>query len=359
MFNAVYDMLRSAAGFCLVVVGIGFLFTPKKQRATTAFGILNISVGALFLFSWFSIYYFLPAPLDLTILVILNYALGLAVFEINVYLFGDEKQHGRRRLILRIGAVWSLLIWLLPFVDVVFGFEQVYINIEDARPFSLFQSIANISIYIWPLAMAIVSIHIARFKLNDLPSDSRSVRALVIGLAASVFILMAIGLGLLIDSQVLYRWGHVVLELSLVYWYLYVRSHPDIFPKARTDIGHAHKKRVEIGAEEAMAIGEKLTHIVAAKIATADPDLDLPLLAKISNIPSSRLSAYFNMHKGLSFSAWLNAARIEHACMLLREKPDLSILEVAYEVGYSSKSAFNGQFLRQMGITPSVYKVKK
>lgn len=351
-----YDLLRSSAGLCLVVVGCGFLLEPARQRARATFGALYIGVGAAFLFSWVSAFVTLPGPIDLALLAAIVYSLGLSVLDINIYLFGDEAHHGARRRLALAGLAWSLLIWLLPFLDLALGLTPVTVNVEDGRPLAPFQSVAYLAVYFWPLAMAVVSLRIARYRLSDLPTDSRSVRSLGRVLAGTVAILASIGLGILLGNRPLYRAGHVLLELGLIGWYLYVRARPDVFSKARADIGASHRKRLELGPEEASAIGASLATLAASGEFLSDPELDLPRLAKAAGLPSYRLSAYFNAHRGESFSAWLNAARIDRACILLRERPELGILDIAFEVGYGSKGTFNSQFQRRVGMTPSEYR---
>lgn len=358
MLDMLYDLLRSSTGLCLVVVGLGFLLEPARQRARAAFGVLYMGVGAAFLFSWVSAFVILPGPIDLALLAAIVYSLGLSVLDMNVYLFGDEAHRGARRRLAIAGLAWSLIIWLLPFIDSALGLKPVTVNVEDGRPLALFQSVAYLAVYFWPIAMAVVSLRIARYRLADLPKDSRSVRALGRVLAGTVAILAAIGLGILLSNRPLYRIGHALLELGLIGWYLYVRARPDVFSKARADIGASHRKRLELGPEEAAAIGSQLDALASGGDLLSDPELDLPGLAKAAGLPAYRLSAYFNAHRGESFSAWLNAARIDRACLLLRERPELGILDVAFEVGYGSKGTFNSQFQRRVGMTPSEYRAR-
>lgn len=64
-----------------------------------------------------------------------------------------------------------------------------------------------------------------------------------------------------------------------------------------------------------------------------------------------------NIKLGFSnFNQFLNHHRIEAAKQMLQENDDVTMQEIAYELGYSSPSAFNRAFKSLAGSTPSFYK---
>ena len=64
-----------------------------------------------------------------------------------------------------------------------------------------------------------------------------------------------------------------------------------------------------------------------------------------------------NIKLGFSnFNQFLNHHRIEAAKQMLQENDDVTMQEIAYELGYSSPSAFNRAFKSLTGSTPSLYK---
>ncbi len=68
------------------------------------------------------------------------------------------------------------------------------------------------------------------------------------------------------------------------------------------------------------------------------------------------ISEAINAEGGINFFEFVNQYRIEQAKQQLAEQPDSKILEVAYAVGFNSKSAFNEAFKKHAGLTPSAYK---
>jgi AraC-like DNA-binding protein len=60
----------------------------------------------------------------------------------------------------------------------------------------------------------------------------------------------------------------------------------------------------------------------------------------------------------VGFQEFLNSYRIKAAESMLLDPAagDRSILEIAYEAGFNSKSAFNAAFRRHRGMTPSDFR---
>ncbi|MCK9452098.1 MAG: helix-turn-helix domain-containing protein [Bacteroidales bacterium] len=89
-----------------------------------------------------------------------------------------------------------------------------------------------------------------------------------------------------------------------------------------------------------------------------DADLTLPGLAAKLQIPSHHLSRVINEKFSLNFFDFINQYRIEEvkSKMARPEFDNLSILGIAFESGFNTKSAFNRVFKKMTGITPSEYK---
>lgn len=88
-----------------------------------------------------------------------------------------------------------------------------------------------------------------------------------------------------------------------------------------------------------------------------DPACTLPILAKRLSIPVPYLSQIVNETFNLNFPDFINRYRIEaskqHLANLSNNKT--TILEIAYSVGFYSKSTFNSAFRRHTGTSPKEY----
>ncbi|HAA17161.1 MAG TPA: hypothetical protein DCE41_37790 [Cytophagales bacterium] len=87
-----------------------------------------------------------------------------------------------------------------------------------------------------------------------------------------------------------------------------------------------------------------------------DPDLTLQKLASQVNLAEKEVSQALNQHGGKHFFDYVNDYRIALAKELLRDKKDLTVLEVLYEVGFNSKSSFYTAFKKVTGSTPTAYR---
>lgn len=87
-----------------------------------------------------------------------------------------------------------------------------------------------------------------------------------------------------------------------------------------------------------------------------DFELTLQKLAAQINMPEKELSVLINQKIGKHFFDFINEYRIEDAKMLLIDQPLLTVLEILYQVGFSSKSSFYTAFKKETGLTPLDYR---
>ena len=87
-------------------------------------------------------------------------------------------------------------------------------------------------------------------------------------------------------------------------------------------------------------------------------DLTLGQLADSINVNPHHLSQIINSHFGKSFACFINEYRVNAACQLLTMSSGKTVLEIALDSGFSSKSSFNTLFKKQTGLTPSEYRKK-
>lgn len=90
------------------------------------------------------------------------------------------------------------------------------------------------------------------------------------------------------------------------------------------------------------------------------PDLTLQELAEMLKMSRNQLSAMINHGTGRNFYDFINTYRVEHFKRELFKAGNnhLSILGIALNCGFNSKTTFNKVFKSQTGLTPSLYKKK-
>jgi len=83
--------------------------------------------------------------------------------------------------------------------------------------------------------------------------------------------------------------------------------------------------------------------------------LTLTELAKLVDTTINNLSQVINQFQQVNFFGFINHYRVEAFKQYVIEKPNYSILALAYEAGFNSKSTFNSLFKKFIGQTPSGY----
>ena len=85
--------------------------------------------------------------------------------------------------------------------------------------------------------------------------------------------------------------------------------------------------------------------------------LSISMLAEQIKIPSNHLSQIINEQEGKNFFEFVNNYRIEEVKQRIIENQDkkFTLLAIAYDSGFNSKSSFNRIFKKQEGLTPNQY----
>ncbi|TGL42034.1 helix-turn-helix domain-containing protein [Leptospira langatensis] len=84
-------------------------------------------------------------------------------------------------------------------------------------------------------------------------------------------------------------------------------------------------------------------------------EITIQLVANKIGLSTHQLSELLNSRLGMGFAAYINSKRIEEAKRLLHTGED-NILNIAFTVGFGSKTSFNVEFKKSTGLTPKQYK---
>jgi len=134
----------------------------------------------------------------------------------------------------------------------------------------------------------------------------------------------------------------------------------DFFQESVSNPLHPRKKYEKSALQE-----EDKTGILNALVRCMEVDKDflnplvsLPFIAKKLNRPVHHISQVINEKLDQSFFEMIASYRVEEAKGILNDPTShqLTIEDIADEVGYNSKSAFNRSFKRHTGLTPSEFR---
>ena len=152
--------------------------------------------------------------------------------------------------------------------------------------------------------------------------------------------------------------GGLGIALTIVLAFLYIRKYPDFFQSLQREIQKERYVRTQLTGLDLDSILQRLQQLMEEQKLFLDPDLRLSDLAEELSVSSHQLSRILNENHNQNFNAFLNSFRIAEARTLLVEEPEKTIISIAFDVGFNTKSAFNDQFSRHTGMTPAQYRKK-
>jgi AraC-like DNA-binding protein len=125
--------------------------------------------------------------------------------------------------------------------------------------------------------------------------------------------------------------------------------------------GEKKYQRSHLGKDQAQDLLKKLIFLMEHEQPYLDAGLSLAALATQLNVNTAYLSQVINEMFARTFNDFINDFRVEAVKKALAKKEcdKYSILEIALDAGFNSKSVFNRVFKQQTGITPKKYRAQR
>ena len=111
-----------------------------------------------------------------------------------------------------------------------------------------------------------------------------------------------------------------------------------------------------LSVEQAVYIRHRLLNLMEAEQPYLDRTLTLPQLAGRLNVSSNHLSQVINEQLTSNFFDFVNRYRVEDAKRLLLTNPSYTVMDIALDAGFNSKSAFYKSFRQHVAMTPSQFR---
>jgi adenylate cyclase len=129
-----------------------------------------------------------------------------------------------------------------------------------------------------------------------------------------------------------------------------------ITTRKQKEAGRKYKKSLFIEGE-LLKYKERLEGLMNEDQLFLDAELSLRLLAEHMNLPSNHMSQLLNEGFNQNFSDFVNTYRLDTFKSKLAENQShhLTLLALAYDSGFNSKTVFNTYFKKKEGVTPKAY----
>ncbi|MFT6528802.1 MAG: AraC-like DNA-binding protein [Psychrosphaera sp.] len=235
-------------------------------------------------------------------------------------LFTDHTQQ-----VIALGTFWRLSYSLMT-VSILIKFKRM---LDDQRSDSDDYSLNWLA---WLVAITSTFTIIDLVRLNYQHSIAHELNVLGQGIQNTIWLISS----MLITAKLIFQGEFVQSE--------------------QVEENHINKGKPSIVESEYSSIFSGLDELIAINKWYLTPRLTLNDLSQLTGLQSRDISRAINLCKGISFSEYINQYRVEHACHLIIKNPNMSLLDVASEAGFSSKASYNKVFKQVTGKTPSGYK---
>ncbi|WP_406682670.1 helix-turn-helix transcriptional regulator [Seonamhaeicola sp. MEBiC1930] len=102
--------------------------------------------------------------------------------------------------------------------------------------------------------------------------------------------------------------------------------------------------------------GNRMRDVFEHTMNNYENDISLETIANVAHMTKNAFCKYFKKRTNKTFIHFLNELRIEHACKKLISDKDVSVKEIAEQVGFNNMSNFNRQFKSLKFVSPSEFR---
>lgn len=267
------------------------------------------------------------------------------------------------------------LLYLAPFVASPFGpkeWAQWFLDLRDCRTIPIDLN----SVYIGALLMLYLAVflvltwrYIGRVKQDIGDCFGREagryfvwLRILGSGLGLYAVIVMAFLIKMVVtfEHSITERYMFsLTRSLIIQFTAISVFFLPEAFSKAMNDLA-GHKKRACIDDETAEKYLNRFKEYMETEKPYRNPDLRLPDLARDLSTTPQVLSQIINERLHTNFSDFINKYRVDEIRIKLQDESSdrYTLLAIARESGFSSKTSFYRAFKKYAGMSASEYRAR-
>jgi AraC-like DNA-binding protein len=163
------------------------------------------------------------------------------------------------------------------------------------------------------------------------------------------------------DIVSIVRWIDLALFtiISYLFTYLFISAPESIYSELKKGrFRGGSDKKTRFSQEEIQNFSQRLDALMQKEKLYLDSELNLNDLSERMALSVHQLSELINQGHDLNFNDYINQFRVEEFKNLLLQNrfANDTLLAIAFEAGFNSKTTFNTSFKKFTGLTPSQYK---
>ena len=358
-----FSILTIISIFLTMVLSMFFFlnkrgFIPENKILATLLVVFNIQIFYSFATSSFAWQYFQDWHKPLFLFRQTSFLIGpLIYFYVNSFLKRKDVFNSR------------MAIHLLPFAGAVFLLLVFYRNIDH---FIIWESPVDLEDTILILAHNLVYIVLSLLSMKSTTISLRGFyQSILISshnrwlqiLLAGFIIIWIINLNSFAVYMIVRRPGWCAYTASIYALAAFIFINTIMFfLLLKPDVYYiiAKYKNNKLQEPDKLEYLQKLNSHMESNKPFLDPDITLESLANEISVHPRILSQIINEYCKKNFKGYILEYRIKESMKILADSKHskLTILEILYQVGFNSKSAFNNQFKLFTNLTPIEYRSK-
>ena len=289
----------------------------------------------------------------------LNYPLDYFGFITLHFLFAPAMYfHIRSMVSSTTPKIWILLFGIsspVLFLDYIFcNYPKFYLSsFGSVDVYLQILFFINVGLFIYSLKKTLEIINLAKLQFEE-----NYILKVKEYCHLSIIVFITGSSALFFKSQFLFTITGLLLSTAgnIILFYLF--RYPEFFysDSYRLISTGAKYSKTNLPKDDLDSIKEKLAQLMQSKKLYKDEDLRLEDVALELSISKHQLSRILNEEFGKNFYQFINSYRIEEAKKLLVANPVLPIIDITYEIGFKSTSAFYKNFSDYEKMSPNEYR---
>ncbi len=230
--------------------------------------------------------------------------------------------------------------------------DFLYANVGIFRPLSIFSSFYGI---VYFFIILVYYIHLFRRSKEERQKNLSTVIIFSLITIAPLFPYIVFG------NRIAWFYDLFQLRFAIlsVYLLLISQRYPFLLNIIKLEAYRDYYLKSNIEDAEADRVYSALEQLMNEEKLFVNNDLFLKNAAQKLKVSNLQLSEVLNIHQGKTFSQYIKEKRINYSLELLESKPSMTVLDIALECGFNSKSSYYAAFQKMIGETPLQYRKKR
>lgn len=283
------------------------------------------------------------------------------LFERFIFIILEIELESKKKFFLKLVFISLLFLLITPYYFLPYE-KKVELILKNYLGENSIQSRIILSFYAMFLFFYFVKIFLKfknHFNLYSIRKNetlkllsSIILLGLISSILAGIFILKISIYGLYTNS--------CLIGFFLVIYQILIKKYPFILNNLKTILEEEKKYKIsQIKNLNLNEVKSKINNLMEIEKVFLDEEFSLSDLGVRLGLSTHQISEFLNQELKISFFQLLNRYRIEEAKKLILQKKEQTVLSIAYEVGFNSKSSFNDAFKKETGLTPTEFRKKE